>query len=128
MRVIVVAALLGCGALAQEPCTVHDGRAALTIPHVSGRPELSTDTAAAEWGTAAAAGLDKDCSKVLEYPALRTTVRGFWTDTHLYLLFACPYQRLNLFLPRQGSGDRDKLWDREVVEMVLGADGESIRR
>jgi len=55
-------------------------------------------------------------------PALRTQVRGFWTSTHLYLLFSCPYNELNLFLPPLGGGPRDKLWDRDVVEIFLGED------
>ena len=46
----------------------------------------------------------------------------FWTDQHLYLLFSCPYKELNLFLPALGGGPRDKLWERDVVEMFLGDD------
>jgi mono/diheme cytochrome c family protein len=63
----------------------------------------------------------------IDYPALRTQVRSFWTDTHLYLLFTCPYKELNLFLPAQNGGPRDKLWDRDVVEMFLGDDWTNIR-
>jgi hypothetical protein len=69
----------------------------------------------------------KDCSRELDYPVLRTEVRGLWTDTHLYFLFACPYRKLNVFLPAQNDGPRDKLWDRDVVEMFLGDDWKNIR-
>ncbi len=64
--------------------------------------------------------MDKDCSKVLDYSSLKTEIRGFWTDTDLYLLFVCPYETLNLWLPAQNDQPRRKLWDRDVVEMFLG--------
>jgi hypothetical protein len=34
---------------------------------------------------------------------------------------------LNLFLPAKGGGPRNKLWDRDVVEMFLGDDWKNIR-
>lgn len=58
----------------------------------------------------------------MDYPDLKTQVRAFWTDTDVYFLFSSPYRTLNVFLPAQGDGDRDKLWDRDVVEMFLGGD------
>jgi hypothetical protein len=67
-------------------------------------------------------------SKVLEYPALKTEVRAFWTDDHLYFLFTCPYKTLNIFLPAQNDKARTGLWDRDVVEIFLGADWEDIGR
>jgi len=59
---------------------------------------------------------------------LEHEIRAFWTDTHVYFLFTSPYRTLNLFLPAQGAGDRDKLWDRDVVELFLGADPTNINR
>jgi hypothetical protein len=35
---------------------------------------------------------------------------------------------LNVFQPAQGGGPRDKLWDRDVVEMFLGDDWTNINR
>ncbi len=63
----------------------------------------------------------------MEYPDLKTEIKGFWTDTDLYLLFVCPYRTLNVFLPPQNDKERDKLWDKDVVEMFLGDDWENIR-
>jgi len=63
----------------------------------------------------------------LDYPDLKTEVKGLWTNTHLFLLFICPYRTLNLFLPAQNGKDRDKLWDKDVVEMFLGDDWKNIR-
>jgi len=121
--------IFGAGlASAQEPCTVTRPTATFQIPHVAGdpMPKLSTDPAGPVWRDAGVTHIAKDCSKRIDYsPA--TEVRGFWTDTHLYLLFSCPYKELNVFLPAMGGGPRNKLWDRDVVEMFLGDDWTNIR-
>jgi len=94
---------------------------------MAGDPPLSADPTSPVWRNAAITAIAKDCSKQIDYPALRTEVRSFWTVTHLYLLFSCPYKELNLFLPALGGGPRNKLWDRDVVEMFLGDDWTNIR-
>ncbi len=129
MRPSLFVLFLAAGALAcaQQPCTVTQPTATFKTPHVSGDPALSADPAASVWRNAAATSISKDCSKQIDYPSLSTEVRSFWTDTHLYLLFTCPYHELNLFLPAIGGGPRDKLWDRDVVEMFLGDDWQNIR-
>jgi len=120
--------LLAVGiACAQEPCIVARPTATFHVPHVGGDPELSTDPSAPAWRKAGVTSITKDCSRQIDYPALRTEVRSFWTATHLYLLFSCPYSELNLFLPAMGGGPRNKLWDRDVVEMFLGDDWTRIR-
>jgi len=121
-------ALLAVGqACAQEPCTVSHPTETLQAPHVAGQPPLTTDPSSPTWRNAALTTISKDCTRQIDYPALRTEVRSFWTETHLYLLFTCPYKDLNLFLPARNSGPRDKLWDRDVVEMFLGDDWTNIR-
>ena len=54
-------------------------------------------------------------------------MRGFWTDSDLYLLFVSPYSELNLWLPADNSKDRLNLWDRDVVEFFLGDDWSDIK-
>jgi hypothetical protein len=71
--------------------------------------------------------MTKDCTRTLDYPDLQTEIRGFWTDSDLYLLFICPYRSLNTFQPPQNDQPRRGLWDRDVVEMFLGDDWENIR-
>ncbi len=112
---------------AQEPCQVVPPTASLSIPYVKGSPDFNADPESAAWKTAARSAIVKDCSRVLEYPELRTEIRAFWTDSDVYILFSCPYKVLNLFLPAQGGGPRNKLWDRDVVEMFLGSDWKNIR-
>ena len=112
---------------AQQPCQVALPTDSLSIPHMSSGIELNTDPHSKVWAKTASAWISKDCTRSLGYPDLKTEVKGFWTDSHLYLLFICPYRSLNLFLPAQGNRDRDKLWDKDVVEMFLGDDWKNIR-
>ncbi len=120
--------LLAAGAAcAQQPCTVTQPTASFEVPRVAGDPPITADPAARIWRNTAATSISKDCSRQIDYPSLRTEVRSFWTGTHLYLLFSCPYHELNLFLPALGGGPRDKLWDRDAVEMFLGSDWKNIR-
>ncbi len=112
---------------AQEVCKVDQPTASFTIHRRSGAPELNTDPGSSTWKAASVTSISKDCSHVVDYPKFASKVRGFWTDTHLYLLFECPFKDLNLFLPAKGGGPRDKLWDRDVVEMFLGDDWTHIR-
>src|SRR6202795_2676090 len=114
-------------ALAGEVCEVASPTASFSIPHVGQAPDLNTDPNSATWSHAASAWIEKDCSQQLDYPKLKTEVRGFWTDSDLYLLFISPYSELNLWLPADNSKDRLKLWDRDVVEMFLGDDWTNIR-
>lgn len=121
--------LLLCAPLAfsQQPCAFGPSAAMFSIPHVPGTPVLTLDAAAGVWKKAASQSMTKDCSKQIDYPSLQTQIRGFWTDTDLYLLFRCPYKELNLFLPADHSTARVGLWDRDVVEMFLGDDWTNIR-
>ena len=51
-----------------------------------------------------------------------------WTDDSLYLLFVCPYQKLNLRPGAQLHAETFGLWNWDVAEVYLGADTENIRR
>jgi hypothetical protein len=130
---VLIFTILACGALSkvlfsQAPCHVTFPTASLSIPYVPGEPALGIDPAAAPWRDAGAARIVNDCSRTVSYPDLDTEVRAFWTDRSLYLLFACPYHSLNRFPPGPNGDDRDKLWDRDVVEVFLGDDWKNIRR
>ena len=125
--------MLACAASAQPlvsqgPCHVTSPTASFSIPYLPGEPALGIDPAAAPWKNAGTARIVNDCSRTVDYPDLDTEVRGFWTDRSLYLLFACPYRSLNRFPPGPNGSDRDKLWDRDVVEVFLGDDAKNIRR
>ena len=115
-------------AFAGDVCEVASPTASFSIPHDAQAPDLNTDPNSATWSRAVSAWIEKDCSQQIDYPKLKTEVRGFWTDSDLYLLFVSPYSELNLWLPADNSKDRLKLWDRDVVEFFLGDDWTDIKR
>src|SRR5262245_39455744 len=112
---------------AEERCHVETPTAAFSIPYAKIEGRFDTDPKSAFWSKASSAWILKDCSRELDYPDLQTEVRGLWTETDVYFLFTCPYRKLNVFLPAQNDHPRDKLWDRDVVEMFLGDDWKNIR-
>src|SRR5438445_5992052 len=114
-------------AFAGEVCEVANPTASFSIPHVAKAPDLNTNPNSETWSHAAYTWIEKDCTQQVDYPKLKTEVRGFWTDSDLYLLFISPYNQLNLWLPADNSKDRLKLWDRDVVEFFLGDDWTDIK-
>ena len=112
---------------AQQPCEATQPTTTMTVRHVREPGELNSDPKSPMWSSQPSVWMSKDCSKVLDYSALKTEIRGFWTDSDLYLLFVCRYETLNLWLPPQNDLPRRKLWDRDVVEMFLGDDWINIR-
>jgi len=124
---ILSQALLVGSICAQQPCRESSPTALFTIPHQKNELDLNPDPKSKIWMNAASAWMVKDCTHPGDYPDLKTEVKGFWTSASVYFLFVCPYRTLNLFLPPQNDKDRDKLWDRDVVEMFLGDDWHNIR-
>lgn len=108
-------------------CEFSPPGAAFSVPHVEQAQELNTNPDSPTWAQGASTWITKDCTRQIDYPQLKTEVRGFWTDSDLYLLFISPYKELNLWLPADNSKDRLKLWDRDVVEFFLGDDWTNIR-
>jgi hypothetical protein len=127
MRLLIPLLFFASPAFPQSPCNAAPPFAEWSIPHVQGNPALTLDPAASPWSPSAQATIVKDCSRSLEYASATTTVYGYWTDTDIYLLFRCPYRELNLFIPAANDKPRDKLWDRDVVEIFLGDDWTNIR-
>ena len=61
-------------------------------------------------------------------PALRTEVRSRWTNDNLYLLFVCPYQKLNLKPSPDTKTETNRLWNWDVAETFIGSDFQHIHR
>jgi len=110
-----------------ETCTVSRPTAAFHISHSKPSGNLNLDPRSKMWRNAKYAWISKDCTRFVDYADLKTEVKGFWSDTGLYLLFICPYRALNTFLPAQTSQPRLGLWDKDVVEVFLGDDWKNIR-
>jgi hypothetical protein len=90
IRSLPLILLIPAVAFAVDVCEVTSPTAAFTVPYVAKAPELNTDPHSATWSHAASAWIEKDCTLQLNYPKLKTEVRGFWTDSDLYLLFISP--------------------------------------
>jgi hypothetical protein len=130
LRYAILSFLSGLAMLGQTtpvPCVVSQPTASFSVAHVKSAKDLNTDPRSPAWKKAKAAWMTKDCSRTIDYPDLKTEIRGFWTDTDLYLLFVCSYRSLNLFLPADNSKERRGLWDKDVVEMFFGDDWDNIR-
>ena len=112
---------------AANVCEFSPPGASFSVPYVAQAPALNMDPHSATWSHVSSAWIEKDCTHQTGYPKLKTEVRGFWTDSDLYLLFICPYYELNLWLPSDDSKDRLKLWDRDVVEAFLGDNWTNIK-
>jgi Carbohydrate family 9 binding domain-like len=112
---------------AKEPCRVESPTVTFSIPHVAAEGHLNTDPHSPFWSKASSAWISRDCTHQIDYADLRTEVKAFWSDSDLYFLFICPYRTLNVFVPPENSKPRNKLWDRDVVEMFLGDDWNQIR-
>jgi len=57
-----------------------------------------------------------------------TEVHALWSRGFLYLGFRAPFEALNTFQPPNLEGERIGLWEKDVVEMFIGAEPENIRR
>ena len=61
-------------------------------------------------------------------PGHRTEIRSRWTSRNLYLLFACPYEQLNLKPEPNTETETNELWKWDVAEVFIGSELENIRR
>ncbi|MEP6717263.1 MAG: carbohydrate-binding family 9-like protein [Terriglobia bacterium] len=51
-----------------------------------------------------------------------TEIRSRWTKKNLYLLFICPYERLNLKPNPVTTEETGRLWNWDVAEAFIGSD------
>jgi hypothetical protein len=128
-RAIFLAGILLRLATAQEPCVVNASHDEFRIARLRGHPKLTADETSPLWARRSNnQTLSKDCYRQLEYPDRKSTIKAFWTNSDLYVLFRCPYGELNVFEPPDHSTARMKLWDRDVVEMFIGDDWQNTGR
>jgi alpha-galactosidase len=105
-------------------------------------PTAKTAIAASFHGSLAAAGFppsrawqsakpvifDSDWQRKNPDPRCQTEVRLLWTREFLYLKFVSRYRLITVFEDADPNGRRDKLWDRDVVEVFLQPDPAQLRR
>jgi len=81
----------------------------------------------AEWASAVPVRLEYQARDASARPELSTPVRILWSDEFLYLSYECPYHELNTYEPAQ-EGERQGLWEKDVVELFLAPDAANPKR
>jgi len=76
----------------------------------------------AGWDNAPVARLEYTLQEGQARPEIATTVRLLWSARHLYLGYEAPYTKLTVFKPASLNAERLGLWDKDVVEVFVGAD------
>ena len=108
------------GAAVQAP-DVIDSR------FVANELEMTADPARADWQDVSPAVIDRDMwgKPIAGRP---TEIRSRWSRTHLYLLYSCPYDALNLKPDPDTSAKTPRLWNWDVAEAFIGSPAEPIAR
>jgi hypothetical protein len=89
--------------------------------------DLTADPSSPEWAKAPRVLVDRDYfgEPIAGAP---TEVRSRWTTHHLYLLYTCPYDELNLKPDPTPAAETPRLWSWDVAEAFIGSDFEHITR
>ena len=119
MRTILFTALLP-GLLSGQPATILSRKAPADV-------KLSADPSSPFWSPVKGIVTKSDYSgaPVVNH---RMEVRSRWTQDHLYLLFVCQYEKLNLKPDPSTAGETPRLWNWDVAEAFIGADFSDITR
>jgi len=88
---------------------------------------LEPDPASPAWRNAPRVLADRDKSGVA-ITGRPTEIRSLWTREHLYLLYTCPYDLLNLKPDPNPNAETPRLWNWDVAEAFIGSDFENIGR
>jgi predicted TIM-barrel fold metal-dependent hydrolase len=75
-----------------------------------------------EWQNAESVHIVSGIRSGTAHPKLSTSVRCLWSNQFLYLAYDAPFETLKTFSPPQQSGERQGLWDRDVVEAFVAPD------
>ena len=126
LPVAIAVLLLATSTLAQGPTT--PARPAVFESTYAERDfELSGDPQGPQWKDAPRVVLDRDyLGQPIAGPP--TEVRSRWTNEHLYLLYVCPYDELNLKPEPPSTAETPRLWTWDVAEAFIGSDAERITR
>jgi hypothetical protein len=89
--------------------------------------ELNTDPTSEIWAKAPRVTADRDYFGN-PIPGAPTEIRSRWTKAHLYLLYICPYDELNLKPEPDRSAETPRLWNWDVSEAFIGSGFERIGR
>ncbi|MBI3683397.1 MAG: carbohydrate-binding family 9-like protein [Acidobacteria bacterium] len=113
--------------LAISGAALADGPGRIESKYSSTGFDLTADANASHWkaATPVTAGNGRFGEPV---PGHRTEIRSRWTDSHIYFLFTCPYEKLYLKPDPSTTAETNKLWEWDVAEVFAGADFQAIHR
>jgi hypothetical protein len=89
--------------------------------------ELTADADSALWRSVTGIVMESDYFGV-PVANHRTEVKSRWTASHLYLLYACRYEKLNLKPDPSMTGETPRLWNWDVAEAFIGIDPANVGR
>src|SRR5260370_27404306 len=77
------------------------------------------DSSKPSWKHSESVEFDTEVSGTSHSPQISTRVASVWTETHIYFLFWCRYDSLNVYQGEDPKVERWQLWDRDVAEVFL---------
>ena len=80
------------------------------------------DPGKAVWRRARPVAIEQTSLDGVPRPELATEVRALWTSDSLYLLYRCPFTELTAYEPANPAQERDRLWEKDVVEAFIAPD------
>lgn len=80
----------------------------------------------AEWEKSVPARVEYGSVKNDARPELGTPVRVLYSDKFLYFGWECPFKKINVFEKPFTGVERMGLWEKDVVEVFIGADPKNI--
>jgi len=84
------------------------------------------DSSKPSWKQAESVEFDTSASGKSHFPEISTRVASVWTATHIYFLFSCRYDSLNVYQGEDPKVERWQLWDRDVAEVFLNPQPERV--
>src|SRR5258708_17870863 len=84
------------------------------------------DSSKPSWKQAESVEFDTSASGKSQFAASSTRVASVWTATHIYFLFSCRYDSLNVYQGEDPKVERWQLWDRDVAEVFLNQQPERV--
>ena len=78
------------------------------------------------WKRATWAEFDHDMAGTKKFPEVATRVAVAWSESAIYFAFECKYDALNVYEGEDTSKERLQLWDRDVAEVFLNPQPETV--
>ena len=128
LAALPVLGLISCSNVRSSTTGCSDDVREWILPHVDNPPALSLDVDAWRNIGAKRIYIASECTTGRADP-FPVEVFGLWTNDTVRFLFLIPYKDLHLWPISPATGnDRDRLWERDVVELFLGDVADDMHR